>query len=161
VDGDSGNVATGMEGVVTGREHSACKVAHDGLCLEVEIPQHGVALPTAQQLDGVAIHVGVKKRHGATRSEGAGAHVGREIAKRGAVEDGGCPEGGSDVRGRDSATTGTHKISGENGVGGGGVIPEVLDSPDHGGDGAEEVMAAAAMGDDLAPDTILLSSEGE
>ena len=64
-----------VETVVTSNQHAARKALHDWLSLKMEVAQHGVALPPADKLNGVLVHIGIEKGHGATGTEGTSTDV--------------------------------------------------------------------------------------
>jgi hypothetical protein len=41
-------------------KHPGCKVAHDGLRLYREVPQHLIGPPASQEANCIVIHVGIK-----------------------------------------------------------------------------------------------------
>jgi hypothetical protein len=47
-------------------QHLRREVAHDGACLTVQIVEHCVGLPEAEEAEDVVVHLGAQKRHGAT-----------------------------------------------------------------------------------------------
>ena len=49
-------------------DHHSCKVLHDGCSLDMKIPEHFVAAPTANELDFVRVNVGAKESHGSSSS---------------------------------------------------------------------------------------------
>ena len=46
-------------------EHAGREIAHEGLGLDMEISEHLVRLPSAEQANAVRVDVGAKERHGA------------------------------------------------------------------------------------------------
>ena len=55
-----GNVLGGVQGVVAAAEHAAGEALHHRLSLEMKIAKHSVALPSAEQADGIAVDIRVK-----------------------------------------------------------------------------------------------------
>ena len=53
-----------MEIVVTASQHLAGKMSHDGLGLEMEVMEHDIRLPTAQEADHVGINACTEESHG-------------------------------------------------------------------------------------------------
>jgi hypothetical protein len=64
-----------QKGVSTMVEHRHSKLAHERFCLEMQIPQHGVAMPSTHHTDSVVVDFFTHERHGAAGPEGAGADV--------------------------------------------------------------------------------------
>jgi len=62
-------------------DHAFSKVAHDGLCLDVEVAEHGIRAPLAKELDDVVVDMRTEERHGSGGMEGAGGNVCRAEAK--------------------------------------------------------------------------------
>jgi hypothetical protein len=73
VTGGSGCV--GQERVVTAGEHTGGKMAHDGFGLDVQVSEHLVRLPAAQESDTVRIHVSAQEGHRASGAEGPGRDI--------------------------------------------------------------------------------------
>jgi len=71
------------EGVVAMGQHVGSKITHDRFGLDIQIIQHGVGVPAAQQLDDVAINMGAEKGRGTRGLQGAGRDVPREEASGG------------------------------------------------------------------------------
>jgi len=51
----------GKQGVVAAREHEAGEVPHNRSSLDVQVAEHSVRLPAANQLDDVGVHLGVQR----------------------------------------------------------------------------------------------------
>jgi len=68
-----------MESIVTAGKHLATEALHDGLGLQMKIPKHRVALPAANELDGIRINRRIKEGHGAAGPQGSNADIRREI----------------------------------------------------------------------------------
>jgi hypothetical protein len=62
-------------------KHFAAKVFHERLCLKVEIAQHFIRAPAAQQLDVTGVHIGTKEGGGAGSTEASGRDIGWEETK--------------------------------------------------------------------------------
>jgi hypothetical protein len=62
--------------VISTLDHSTSKVMHHRLCLCMQIAQHFIRTPPANETDGVVVDVSAKKRHGTPGPEGPGANVG-------------------------------------------------------------------------------------
>ena len=71
---------TGDQVVVTPMEHEPGEVAHDRLGLKVEVPEHFIRAPAANESDDVGINSGEKEGHGTTHPKGAGCDVIRNKA---------------------------------------------------------------------------------
>jgi hypothetical protein len=54
-------------------EHCYSKLAHKRFCLNMKIPQHGVATPSTQHSNGNVIDLSAYEGHGAAGAQGAGA----------------------------------------------------------------------------------------
>jgi len=70
-------------------DHAFSKVAHYGLCLDMEVAEHGIGTPSAQELDDVVVNTCAEERHGSGGAEGAGGNVRGAEAKWWA-QDGSC-----------------------------------------------------------------------
>jgi hypothetical protein len=69
----------GLEGIGTVVEHF-CRVAFDdGLSLDVEVPHHGVAVPTAHHVNVVQVDLAAHHSHGAAGAEGRGTRIGDAV----------------------------------------------------------------------------------
>ena len=68
-----------MESIVTAGKHFATEALHHGLGLQMKIPKHRVALPAANELDGIRIHIRIKESHGAAGPQGSSADILWEI----------------------------------------------------------------------------------
>jgi hypothetical protein len=44
------------EGVCSVVEHSGGELSHQGFCLEMQIPHHGIAMPSTQHSNGVVVN---------------------------------------------------------------------------------------------------------
>ena len=66
--------------VVAVVEHSFCKLLHDGLCLQVEMPRHDVAMPSTQHANEICVHFATEWSHGAAGPQGMGTDISRRDA---------------------------------------------------------------------------------
>jgi hypothetical protein len=91
-------------------EHGGGELAHERLCLKVQVSHHGVAVPATQHMNCVVVNFFTQESHGAARSKGLGANVAvmEACLVRGGY--GSVPEGFSDILGLDSDSTGGTKI---------------------------------------------------
>jgi hypothetical protein len=46
-------------------EHCHCELAHEGLGMEVQIAEHGVTVPSTENLNGVVVDAARHECHGA------------------------------------------------------------------------------------------------
>jgi hypothetical protein len=46
-------------------EYCHCELAHEGLCLKVQISEHGVTVSSTEHLNGVVVDVAAHECHGA------------------------------------------------------------------------------------------------
>jgi hypothetical protein len=141
-----------VEGIVPATEHSAGKALHNRLGLEVQVAeQHCIALPPADQADGVGIDIGVEKCHGPAGSEGSGTNIAGQVTVGGAEEFGsGFEAEEGDIAGEDGGPLPMRVVCGQDGPRGGFVGAQMSDAPGDRKDGAEEMVAAVAMVDYLA-----------
>jgi hypothetical protein len=58
-------------------EHSCGEFAYNGLCLSVQVPHHGVAVPAGHETDVIHIDVACEHSHGAGGAKRACADVAR------------------------------------------------------------------------------------
>ena len=58
-------------------EHGDSKLLHDGVGLEVEAPEHSIAVPPAKHFDYVEIDFATEQGHGAASAKRAGANFAR------------------------------------------------------------------------------------
>ena len=65
---------------VTSNQHVAREALHDWLGLKMQVTQHCVTLPPADELNGVLVHVRVEKGHGTTGTKGTSTDVIRRIS---------------------------------------------------------------------------------
>jgi hypothetical protein len=87
-------------------DHAAGEVAHDGFRLEMQVTEHLVATPSAEEADDVTINVSTQQSHSTSGAEGAGVDVGRQESERRSKEGGGSTEGGGDVSRGDEVSPG-------------------------------------------------------
>ena len=92
------DVAVGMEGEDPTIEHAGRKISHQRLRLNVEITEHLVGLPSAEEADDVWVDVGAQKRHGARGAQGPGGYGFRVETVGWAKEARGNSEDVGDVR---------------------------------------------------------------
>ena len=69
------DVAIWYEPEVTFSDHGARKFAHDWCSLNMEILNHFVAAPAANEFDAVMINVGTEESHSARGPKGSGRYV--------------------------------------------------------------------------------------
>jgi hypothetical protein len=62
----------GEQGEVSTLEHAGGKVAHDRFSLYMQISEHFIRAPPANELDAVGVDVGTKECHGTRGSQGSG-----------------------------------------------------------------------------------------
>jgi hypothetical protein len=65
---DEGGGVDGKEGICTMAQHCHSKLAHDGISLQVQILEHGVAVPSTNHPNGVVIDATAHERHGSARA---------------------------------------------------------------------------------------------
>ena len=153
----------GQQGVVTALQHSGRKMTHQGLGLDVEVPEHLVRLPTAKQADAICIHVGAKEGHSASCSEGASGDILRLKAVCGAENGYRQTQQRRDVSRSEVPQGRIDRVE----VGGEGLCrwsrsePEVDDAAGKCQDGAKLWVATATQADHFATDTTLLCGELE
>ena len=82
----------GVEAIVAALQHFVSKTRHDWLGLQVEVPKHCVALPVADEFDGVGVNITIEQCHGATCSKGASTDVIRTVTVGGAMDCGGSAQ---------------------------------------------------------------------
>ena len=63
------------EVIVTSREHNLGIMLDERKGMAIEVPEHGVAAPTAKDPDLVRINASKEEGHGAARSEGPGCNI--------------------------------------------------------------------------------------
>jgi hypothetical protein len=56
-------------------EHTDDEVAHNWLCLDINIVHHGVDVPSSQHYNVIHIHVDMEQCHGSSRAQGSGADL--------------------------------------------------------------------------------------
>jgi hypothetical protein len=56
-------------------EHCHCELTHEGLCLKVQISEHGVTVPPTKHSNGVVVDAAAHECHGAACSYQMGADV--------------------------------------------------------------------------------------
>ena len=127
----------------------------------MEVAEHGVRAPSADQANDVGVDPGAEEGHGAASAESAGGDVGGQETQGGGKGCGrGAEEGGDHGRGDMGLVTG-FVVGMEEGVGGGAVAAQMEDPADNGADRTCKGVAAAAVGNDLAAYAVLLDVEGE
>ena len=137
-------------------------MTHDGFGLDVQVSEHLVRLPAAQESNTVRIHVSAEEGHGASGAEGPGRDIlgaetvgGPQDVYRGAEHVG---ELGRSDPVKDKGESGIN-IGGERLVRGGGRVAEVKDAASGREDGAKLWVATAAQSNDFTPDTTFLCGE--
>ena len=68
---------SGNESVITTLQHNCRELLHSGMGLDMQVSEHGVRMPSAQELDGIRVDVAVEKGSGARSAEGSGGDGGR------------------------------------------------------------------------------------
>ena len=58
-------------------DHEGCEMHHEWIGLQMEVAEHFVGAPAADQFDNVGINLAAKESHGATCAEGASGNVPR------------------------------------------------------------------------------------
>ena len=76
------DVGVGRKRECSSLEHERGEVAHDRLCLQVQVPEHFVGTPTTEEADNVRIHLRAEQGHSPRGSKAAGADIGRVNAQR-------------------------------------------------------------------------------
>ena len=74
----------GKQRKVAAGKHLGREIAHDRLSLDMQVSQHLVGPPAAEETNAIGIDVGAQECHGASGAEGAGGHVGRQETVSGA-----------------------------------------------------------------------------
>lgn len=149
-----------MKGKGTMLGHGRGEVSHERESLGMEVPEEGVAFPTAHQANDISVNASAKKGHGPTTTQTAGFQTGRGDSKFGKGQEG-VAEGGGDVAGADGGDRGGGVDSVDRGVGGGIVEAQVADTIDEGDDGTREGGIGATVSNTFAPDPTLLVGESE
>jgi len=150
------------QGVLSPLQHEASEVAHDGVGLKVQVAEHFVGTPAADEADDVRVNLGEEEGHGPTRAKRAGGDVVREEAnaraegRDGEAEGKGYIGGGDGVTGGGTAGSGS-KVGGKGSGGRGVVLAKVEDTTNGGQDGTRKGGATAAQADDFTPDAVFLS----
>ena len=122
----------------------------------MKIAQHGITLPSSNELDRVFVNVRIEKSHGATSAD---IFRGKTVF---ANEFGGdFEQKPCNVFSLYLLDTIVRKMSCQNGGRGYRVGAQVKDAADNGADRAKQVMAAKATIHHFTLDTILLSGECE
>ena len=83
----AGTVLVGNEDEVTSVEHFGSKAFHKGVGLEVEVSQHLIRSPSADEADDVGVDVSTKERHSAGGAKRASGDVIREETEGGRSEE--------------------------------------------------------------------------
>lgn len=152
-----------VEAVGGSFKHAASHVLHDGNGLDVQVADHGIALPAAEESDHVGVHSGTQEGHGPTGPEGTGVHIiagdailGAEEAGRGLEVRGNCPRGDHTGLAPNGSVVVTHGSSGV-----GRVLTDVQYASSNGTDWAEEWVIGRAVAYLLPTDGVLLGRESE
>jgi hypothetical protein len=142
-------------------EHLAGKALHDGFCLEMEVADHGVTVPPAEDLDEVVVNFATEEGHGSASAEGFGSDVlGGETGEV-LCGSSGIAKGVRDIVATKGGPVSFGSIVGGEGGCVGCVVATVIENaPDGGGDGATEWVSAAAVHQDLVFVCIFLGGEG-
>jgi hypothetical protein len=91
-------------------DHGGGKLAHERLCLKVQVSHHGVAVPATHYTNCVVVNFATQESHGAACSKGLGANVAVMEARLVRGGYGSVPEGFSDILGFDGDSMGGTKI---------------------------------------------------
>eukprot|EP00980_Cylindrotheca_fusiformis_P019991 scaffold7072_cov167-Cylindrotheca_fusiformis.AAC.1 len=136
---------------------------HYGSGLDVEVTQHFVRAPTANQADAVSIDVGAEKGHSTGSSKGACGDVLWQKTKLGPKEPRGSAEVGGEVRGREKfpRSGGGVPIGSQRKRCRSRMCAKVQNTTGSSSDRAEGRVATEALANNLPSDAILLCSEFE
>jgi hypothetical protein len=138
--------------------HGTSKVLDDRDSLDVQIAEHGVTLPSAQQADEIIVDVGSDEGHGISGVEGLDGDVGWVMAQK----SGGLVQVDGSGWYMELAPPKLVIVTVDRGwLRWGHVVPEVKNAPRKGMDGAEDVVTASSMTNFIAPICILLVGEYE
>eukprot|EP00980_Cylindrotheca_fusiformis_P008494 scaffold1805_cov104-Cylindrotheca_fusiformis.AAC.1 len=96
-----GNFVIGKKREVAAGDHAGSEMLHYWSGLDVEVTQHFVRTPTANQADAVSINVGAEKGHSTGGSKGAGGDVLWQKSKLRSKEPRDGTEVGGEVHGRE------------------------------------------------------------
>ena len=129
----------------------------------MEIAVHFVRSPPADEADAIGVNAAAKHGHGPACSGRAGGNIpGSKIGERGGKESNSATEESGDIGGKDELPgclgSRAKRVDrrGRESTG----ETKVEESASERGDGTERRVAASAMAQSLAADTILLSGEG-
>jgi hypothetical protein len=131
----------------------------DGEGLGMEVPEHGVGLPSPHEPENRGVDSTNEESHGATGTKTAGVDISRKKTKVGA-EGGGLPKDSGNQGGRDWPSGRAENCaqgSGQRGV----VGAKVGDPPKQGGSGTGHRMATSAMTNNFPPVAVLLGVKGK
>jgi hypothetical protein len=139
--------------------HGTGKILDDRDSLVMQIAEHGITLPSAQQADEIAVDAGGDEGHGTGGADGLDGDVGWVVVQK----SGGLLEKQIDGSGRytELAPPKLFVVTVDRGVLWGHVAPEVKNAPCKGIDGTEDVVTASSLTNFLAPICILLVREYE
>jgi hypothetical protein len=68
-EGRKGGRRSGYQGKIAALEHKGRVIRHNIVSLDMEIREHGIGLPAANQADTIVINILIKESHGAGRAE--------------------------------------------------------------------------------------------
>ena len=151
----------GSERKVPKFKHLGGKAGGEGGGLDVEVSEHGIRAPASGELDDICVNTGAQEGHGTGGAQRARFDVGGLEAVGGAIQGDGFAEEGGDGAHSEVMPNAAREPGVERSVGWGAVGAQVHDAADGGQDGAEEVMATAAVADFFSGDSVLLEGEGE
>jgi hypothetical protein len=123
----------------------------------VEVAEHGVALPAAEEANEVAVNARGDEGHGASGTEGLDGDIEWVVAQEGS----GLPEQNVDGCGGDHELSSAilFIVTVDRGVRRGGVATEVDQAPGKGADGAKKGVAASSMSNFFTTVGVLLIGE--
>jgi hypothetical protein len=96
---------SGKESVVAPVEHFDGELLNNGLCLNVQISNHDITVPSAQHFDNVEVNFATKKSHSASGSKRASTEICGRNASEVKVGCGGCTKLFNYITGCDGNTS--------------------------------------------------------
>jgi hypothetical protein len=135
---------------------------HDGLRLHVQVAEHFVGPPSANEADDVGIDLGTQQGHGPCSTQRARTDVRWEEAELGGIKQmNPTAQSGGNLTGRDRVALAVHIVRSQDGGLVGPMPAQIEDSARHGFDGTERGITADTETNDLALDPIFLIGEGQ
>jgi hypothetical protein len=157
-----GNVLARDECELAALKHEASEVAHHGLRLDVQIAEHDVGAPAAEELDQIRVDAGAQKCHGAPGPEGACTDIlGEETDTRSLDADGNAERGGYLAGGHPGPAAGRKLVGRKWGSTDRPVEAKSFDAADGALNRAARGATTASEANDFASDTVLLVGKGE